>query len=384
VGGKSQPAGPKERAPADGPAYRLFALGFSTLVLIAIPVAVWVYRASGPGVDFVSFWAAAELALSGRAALAYDIEAHRAVELTVTLLGGLMPFPYPPPFLLLVSPLGLLPYWLAYVPWILLTGAVYLLATRKIVLARFALAHPGALINAMIGQNGFLTAGLFISAVTLASSRPLLAGALAGALVIKPQLALLIPIAFLAARNWRALAAGAGAALVLVAISAAVFGMETWRAFAAMIQQQGTFLSTREWNWAEQASIFAFLRHFEADQALAFSVQALFGLGAAVLVWRAWAHGHEHREAVLASATLLATPYLFIYDTLILTIAIAVLLKDSGRPWLLPLVWLCLLVPLLGFVGVYSGPNTVPIGAALCLWASTSPGGERGEPADRA
>ena len=369
--------------PADRAAYRLFALGFSTLVLIAIPVALWVYRSSGPGVDFVSFWAAAELALSGKPALAYDIEAHRAVELTVTRLGGLMPFPYPPPFLLLVSPLGLLPYWLAYLPWVAATLGLYLLSTRALVRRRFALAHPAALVNAIIGQNGFLTAGLFISAATLASSRPLAEGALAGALVIKPQLALLIPIAFLASRNWRALGAGTASALLLVALSAAVFGVESWRAFSEMIQQQGTFLSTREWNWAEQASIFAFLRHFGADQALAFAVQALFAVVAAVLVWRAWERRDEHREAVLASATLLATPYLFLYDTLILTIAIAMLLKDWRRPWLLPLVWLCLLIPLLGFVGAYAGPSTVPIAAALCLWAATSPGRARADPADR-
>jgi hypothetical protein len=350
------------------PAYRLAALAFTTIVAISIPVAVWVYHSRGPGVDFVSFWAAGRLALSGEPALAYDIEVHRAFELTVTKLRGLMTFPYPPPFLLLVSIFAVLPFWLAYVPWIIGTVALYVASTRALVAPRFALAHPAALVNTIIGQNGFLTTGIFVSGVSLVVARPLLGGIVLGLLVVKPQLAVLVPVALLASRNWRAIGGAALSSFLLLAMAAAVFGLETYRAFLEMAQQQGAFLSTREWDWGEQASVFAFARYFGIDRSAAFALQAAVALAAAAVTWRVWALGHERRAEVLAAATLLVPPYLFAYDSLMLIVPLAALLHDARRPWLPAIVWIGLFVPLLGYVGVYEGPNTIPIAAALCIW----------------
>lgn len=362
------PAPSPPTAPANRPVYRLVALAFSTIVAISIPVATWVYHFNRPGVDFVSFWAAGRLALSGDSALAYDLQAHRALELTVTNFGGLLPFPYPPPFLLVVIPFALLPYWLAYVPWIIGTIALYLASTRTVVSARFALAHPAALVNTIIGQNGFLTSAIFLSGVALVAARPVVGGIILGLLVIKPQLAVLVPVALLASRNWRAIGAGAFSSLLLLAFAAAVFGFESYRAFIGMAQQQSIFLSTREWDWSEQASIFAFLRYFGVDRAVAFSAQAAVALAAAAVTWRAWALGHKQRTGILAAATLLVPPYLLAYDSLILILPLAALLGDARRPWLPGLIWLCLFVPLFGYVGIYEGPNTIPAAAVLCLW----------------
>lgn len=356
------------KAPAGIPAYRLAALAFATIVIISIPVAVWMYQSRGPGVDFVSFWAAGRLAISGTPALAYDIEVHRALELTVTKLRGLMTFPYPPPFLLLVSVFAVLPFWLAYVPWILGTVALYLASTRALVAPRFALAHPAALVNTIIGQNGFLTTGIFVAGVALLIARPLLGGMILGLLVVKPQIAVLIPIALLASRNWQAIGGAALSSILLLAIAAAVFGLDTYRAFFSMAQQQGAFLSTREWDWGEQASVFALARYFGIDRSAAFALQAGSALAAVAVTWRVWASGHERRAAVLAAATLLVPPYLFAYDSLILILPLAVLLQDARRQWLPAIVWLCLFVPLLGYVGLYEGPNTIPIAAVLCIW----------------
>jgi alpha-1,2-mannosyltransferase len=371
--GASAPSLPT--APANWPVYRLVALAFATIVVISIPVSTWVYRFERPGVDFVSFWAAGRLALSGDAALAYDIQVHRALELTVTNFGGLLPFPYPPPFLLVVSAFALLPFWLAYVPWIIGTIALYLASTRALVSARFAFAHPAALVNTIIGQNGFLTSAIFLSGVSLVARRPFVGGIILGLLIMKPQLAVLVPIALLASRNWRAIGAAAFSALLLLAVAAAVFGLESYRAFIGMAQQQSVFLSTREWDWSEQASIFAFLRYFGVDRVVAFSAQAAVALAAAAVAWRAWALGHNQRAGILAAATLLVPPYLLAYDSLILISPLAALLCDARRPWLPGIVWLCLFVPLFGYVGIYEGPNTIPAAAVLCLWGLlTDPG----------
>jgi len=346
----------------------LGALAASTLFALTIATAAWVYHTQRPGVDFASFWAAGRLARFGHPELAYHAEAHRAVEMIVANMGGLMPFPYPPPFLFAVIPFAFQPYWLAYLAWILLTAGLFLVATRLYLPPRFAFAHPAGIVNAAIGQNGFLTSSVFLFGLSALATRPFTGGAIFGLLVIKPQLAVLVPVALLAAREWRAIGGAALSATGLLALAALAFGPEPYRGFLAMTADYAGFMSAARWNWAEQASVFAFLRFFDLPQAVALAGQGLAALVAAILTWRAWASGLDQRGAVLAAATLLVPPYVFTYDSLLLALPMAVLLADGARPWRVAIVWLLLLLPLLGQLGFYPGPNTVPVAAALCLW----------------
>jgi hypothetical protein len=358
-------------APINRPSYALVALALSTIFVISVPVAAWVYYSQGPGVDFVSFWAAGRLALSGHPELAYDIDTHRALERTVVQIGGLMPFPYPPPFLLAVALFAIAPYWLAYLLWIAVTAALYLAATRSALPPRFAFAHPAALVNSVIGQNGFLTSAIFIAGISIIASQPFAGGLVLGLLVIKPQLGILLPVALLADRNWKAIAGAALSSLMLLVLAALVFGLDSYRAFAGTSQQYAVFMESYAWDWGEQASVFAFFRFFGIPQAIALTAQIVAALGAAVVTWRAWASGHPQRAAILAAATILVPPYLFTYDSLILVLPMASLLRDPERAWRPATVWLLLflpLIPLFGFEHAYPGPNTIPIAAILCLW----------------
>src|SRR3546814_629987 len=82
----------------------------------------WAAQKGRPiGRYFIAFWSAARLALDGDPAAAYDIARIHAVQ------GALAPHPihpmpwhYPPSFLMLVLPLGLLPYPLALLAWLVL------------------------------------------------------------------------------------------------------------------------------------------------------------------------------------------------------------------------------------------------------------------------
>jgi hypothetical protein len=127
-------------------------------------------------------------------------------------------------------------------------------------------------------------------------------------------------------------------------------------------------MAADRWNWAEQASVFGFLRFVGVPQAVGLTAQAFAALAAAILTWRAWARGHEQRGAILAAATLLVPPYVFTYDSLLLVLPLAVLLREPERRWRAALAWVFLALPLLGYFGLYPGPNTVPIAAGLCLW----------------
>jgi len=346
----------------------LVALGVSTFFALTVVAAAWIYHSYRPGVDFASFWAAGRLTAFGHAVLAYHVEAHRAVEMTVANMGGLMPFPYPPPFLFAVVPFAFHPFWLSYLAWIGVTAGLYFIATKRLVTPRFAFAHPGAIVNAVIGQNGFLTSAIFFFGLNLLARHPLTAGATFGLLVIKPQLGILLPVALVAAGQWRAIGGAALSSVACLAAAALVFGFESYRAFFAITGEYAGFMAADRWNWAEQASVFGFFRFFGLPQAVAMSAQGVAAALAAILTWKAWAAGVEQRGAILAAAALLVPPYVFTYDSLLLMLPIAFLLRDPARRWRVAILWIALLIPLFGFIGLYPGPNTVPIASALSLW----------------
>jgi hypothetical protein len=353
--------------------YPLVALAFSTIFVLTVATSVWVYYSQSPAVDFASFWAAGHLAITGQPALAYDIQAHRAIEMSVTHMGGLMPFPYPPPFLFMVSAIGFHPFWLAYLAWIACTGALYLLAVKRFLSPRYAFAHPAALMNAAIGQNGLLTTGIFAFGASIVASQPYLGGAVLGLLVIKPQLGVLLPIALLADRNWRGIAAAAVSSLLLLAAAALVFGLDSYRGFLAITGDYTGYMTGSRWNWGELASLFAFVRFFGAPQSAALAIQGVAALAAAAITWRSWSTKADERVAVLAAATLLVPPYLFTYDSLLLVLPLAFLLRDGRHPWRVAILWLLLLAPFLAYFDLYPGPNTIPIAAMLSLWWLAGP-----------
>jgi hypothetical protein len=64
-------------------------------------------------------------------------------------------------------------------------------------------------------------------------------------------------------------------------------------------------------------------------------------LAAAVFVWNSWRSTNDNfaRGAVLASATALASPYLFLYDLPVLIVPLLWLAKTRAHPVLLGLCW---------------------------------------------
>ena len=97
----------------------------------------------------------------------------------------------------MISPLGALPYGVALPVWLVAAYVLWLSVCGRLLPEGFwpIAAYPGALVAAWHAQNGFLTATLVIGAILALRKRPILAGILFGALIIKPHLAVLIPVA---------------------------------------------------------------------------------------------------------------------------------------------------------------------------------------------
>lgn len=348
---------------------RIAIFTFAALFGGIVAAACWAIWTQSHSVDFVSFWAAGRMLLEGAGAAIYDIEAHRAVERSAAGAMGLMPFPYPPPFALIVIPLGGLPYGMAFTAWVAVTLALYLLASRAWMPWLLALAQPSVLINGFVGQAAFLTSALFMAGIRLVATRPLLGGALLGMLVIKPQLGLLFPLALAAGRHWRAFAAAALTATMLAIAPLPLVGLDGYAAFVALASTFAGYVGAGRWPWQELASVYAFLSYFAVPRAIAIAAHLAVAAGAAALVWRAWRDDRPGKVATLAAATVLIPPYLLTYDGLILALPVAYLLVDARRAQWAIAVWGLSLLAVGAVFRLYEAPNVLPLAALVALLA---------------
>jgi hypothetical protein len=294
--------------------------------------------ASGPN-DFVGVWAAGRLALDGQPQAAYDWSAHKTVEdlAAGSPFEGTYPWLYPPSFLLVATVLALVPYGLAHLMWPIVTSAAYLVSIRAIIQHRTAIllaaAFPGAMANLVAEQNGFLSAGLFGGALVLMERSPVLSGCLLGLLSYKPQFGVLIPLALIAGGRWRVLCSAAAVAVALAAVSWVAFGTATWAAFgSAIFGATRVVLADHAANWHKLQTVFGLVRALGGSETTAWSLQAATIVACAGLTWMTWHRtiAFQLQAAALVAASLLATPYMYIYDLVVLAIPMAFLV-ELGR-----------------------------------------------------
>ncbi|MBV9980725.1 glycosyltransferase family 87 protein [Bradyrhizobium sp.] len=330
------------------------------------------------GTDFSNVYAAGRLTWRGQAQDAYDPVLQHQAEKAVFDDRG-VPFfgwHYPPFFFAVAFAVAALPYAWSLLLWLVASMAAYLAAIRAILPRRETLlvasAFPAVLVNIGHGQNGFLTAALLGSALQLIDRRPAIAGVLIGLLAYKPQFGVLIPIALVAGRRWSTIGAAAATVMALIAISIITLGAEVWHAFAAsfgftqtvVLEQGGT-------GWEKIQSAFAAVRNWGADLGTAYAIQTALAIGlAATLAWL-W-HGtsaFELKAAALATASLLATPYVLDYDLVVLAVAIAFLVRHglvSGfRDFEISLLAAAWIVPLLS--RSIAAATGIPLGLVVLL-----------------
>jgi membrane protein CcdC involved in cytochrome C biogenesis len=282
------------------------------------------------GDDFICFWSGPRLALLGRFPEAYDFE--RFHQFAMSVLGGpihMYHYDYPPSMALLMLPFALLPYVGGLAAWFFGGCLAFAAVVRKswpIAGAGlrdpmlYALAMPALLMNALSGQTGAWTAGLLGGGLVLLERQPILAGVLLGLLSVKPQIALLLPVALLFGRQWRALASFVGVVAVLLTGSALAFGLDVWHGFFERVAVlRGPVLEDGAGLWHLFASVFVFVRHLPAPLPVAYAVQAAVSLAAVasvIVAWRSRASA-RHKNAVLVMAICFATPYILVYDLVV-------------------------------------------------------------------
>jgi len=294
------------------------------------------------GGDFVSFWAAARLALEGQPERAYDIGAHWAQQ--KAMFGpdvGYAAFFYPPPALLLYLPLGFAPYFVALSLWLGLGGYAAFQAARGFWAGLDAvtfLAFPAVLVNVAHGQNGFVTTALIGGGLLALGRRPAVAGALLGAMVIKPHLALVLPFALVLSRRWTTLCAAAATSLALCALSLAAFGVSTWRSFLHGSSFARRALEENLIGYEKMQSVFAAARLLHGSVGIAWILQAASAGAALAALFSLYRKGRPQsgEAAAVVCAALLATPFLLDYDLMLLAIPMCWMTAEGLRRGFLP------------------------------------------------
>ncbi|TMK42989.1 MAG: DUF2029 domain-containing protein [Alphaproteobacteria bacterium] len=343
----------------------------------------WIFDENGLGIptDFVNVWSAGQLVLDGHPALAYDWDIQKQVQ--VAVLGQSYPgnfaWHYPPPFLFVATLLAHFPYAVAFVGWAAISFVPYLAVMRAIVGRPFGLllaaAFPVVFSNTLVGQNGFLTAALIGGALYLMPMRPVLSGICLGLLSYKPQYGLLFPLVLIAASQWTVFFTAGIVAVAMATASWVAFGTESWQAFVHWMPMfSQAFLTEGRAPWWKLQSLFALIRYFGGSEQLAWIFQWIMTASVAVgmvLMWRSRI-SYPLKAAALATGTLLITPYLFMYDMMVLAIAVAFLVRialaTGFRRYELPAL-ACAFILIVNFIllGVPGGLGTTLIVAGLIL-----------------
>lgn len=293
--------------------------------------------------DFLVFLSAAHAYFEGKLAIVYDIDAFTAFQnaLYADHFHGpieFRPFLYPPIWLLLILPFGLLAAPKAYALFACLTAAfaTAMQGPRTGWGWLAVITSPAAMWVVLAGQNTWLSLALFYGGFHLVPRAPWLGGALLGFLAYKPQIWVLVPLALLAAREWRALLAMVGVVAVLCLASAGVFGVSFWLAFLEAARDAATpRFADIMYNriYSNLTSLMGAARMIGLSAGAAGLIQLAGAVLSAVAVWLAFRRpgDPEARIAVLATATFLVSPYTLNYDLLMLMPAVVVLYRQGMR-----------------------------------------------------
>ncbi len=315
--------------------------------------------------DFVSFYAAGRLANQGVPANAYDPAAHQAMEFQVVAPGvEEKRFLNPPVFLLVCAPLAKLPYLAAFILFEAASFVVWLALTTRIaggapLAAMMLAAIPSVWWALGWGQNSFLSASLMAAGTLLLPRRPMLAGAAFGALCFKPHFGLLVPVALVAGRHWRAILGATLSAALLCGATTACFGVASWRAFFTMAAHARTAIETGI-QLAGHVDTGGALRLLGVAASTSWYLQAAVSALAAGCVAWLWARcgkPGEGRQAAanagLIAGTLAAMPFVLFYDLVMAGVAAAWLARAARRgcwrPWEQPVLAGAVLIDLLAY-----------------------------------
>ena len=308
------------------------------------------------GRDFINVWTGGHLVRSGHISALYDVGAYQAYQHQLFGSIGQHNYSYPPVSFPIAALFSLPPYPLALLTWELAGAAFFIWAAkpwwpRNAGPAWLAVLTPAALVNLWAGHYGFLVGGLFLLGwQQIERDRRWLAGICFGLMLIKPHLAVLVPLVLLLRREWTVIISAAATSMLLVAVTTLAYGWQPWEHFlfgtsrvqAGLIDAGPSFFA-----FMSTSPMTAMLA-VHAGWGAAAAVQLAFAASAIAMVTIAARRGAPLRDVALlaATATFMVLPYAFNYD---------------------------MTVPMIGALSVMSGANASESDRRLAFYGFLAP-----------
>lgn len=345
-------------------------------------------------VDYANYWMAGQMTLSGRQQELFSFPVYFShMRATFGADYPIHNWGYPPHFLLLLWPLGLLSYKTGLVAFLTATFVLFVWAVAVFRKAYAPHSDLRLLMLALFGyslmmiyttQNGFLTSALLLLGLAWMKTRPAAAGLAFALLTIKPQLGLLIPVLLLLDRNWRTFIWAGVFTLALIGLSAALFGVQSWTAYvtetmayqrSVMTDWSGIFLRM-------MPTTFASMRTLGFSPDTAYLVQWPVSIVGAGLVFWAWRRQRDplQRMFTMVCGTFVISPYAFNYDMGALS-AIAALIVGSQPIKRFALLAVSVVAALAACV-TNLGRSNLPIAPLLLILALWTLADSAGRPVD--
>ena len=286
------------------------------------------------GRDFANVWSAGRLVIEDKLSILYTPQAYRAWQ-TAQFGGGIRDhnYSYPPPTLLYTPIFGALPYVWALALWITASVALFTFAARPWLrkagyAPALAILFPSTLTCIWAGHYGLILGALMLGAWHQIERRPKLSGVLTGLMIIKPHLAILMPLMLLRRRAWSAIAAAAATVAVLIGLSLLMFGPALWQTWLGQTtgEQLRMASATHSFFIKMMPTPTPALFHWGLAANVVWPIQILIAVVTAGLLWRF--HPEDPHQAALATATgtFLVLPYAFNYDMTVIGLAGALMM----------------------------------------------------------
>jgi hypothetical protein len=306
--------------------------------------------------DFSAFYTGWSIALDGNGDRLYDFGLQEQYQSRLlpqrAESGGLLPYVYPPPFVVF-APLACLPLTVAYFVWTAFQVALLALAvpwlwrdcrpfgpSGQLLAALTLLAFQPLFLTFQLGQQALISLVATYGLVrALRHDRRFQAGAWLALCTLKPQLAVL-PVAYLIGSwRWRELLIASGLCAVWAAVVTAVLGVHCWTDFLALAAFHARQFDTygvfplRGHNLKMLFTAVLGSEHWplvDACTAVAFAIAALSAVAIGYVARTAEEPARKMYLATLLFLAVLAAPHLNPHDDLLLAVP-AILLFDGRR-----------------------------------------------------
>ena len=315
------------------------AAGAAAALLFAVfDVYQWIaaYSADRFHNDFTFYFAAARIGLTHGWSSIYDLTLQQA-ELNAMgsgiTIAQLARYISPPPVAWLATPFTALPFSIGYWLWSGVLGAGLVLTwlwaapsagRARVIYLVAAVGWLPVIYGLQLGQPGLIVAaGVAGSYALLRANHPFWAGFALGVLALKPQLAFLLPLALLAARQYRTFAGSLIALGLLAGLSAIALGPSGVGAYMERLNFASNVPVNRELT-------LAFLLGDAARP-----VQIFIATWTMLLVYRLRNNRVELIYACALVGGMLASPYMHLDDLAMLGLAGWLVLRSgpTGLAW---------------------------------------------------